>query len=583
MAGSLLPEPKQQFLNDIGVPLFGGQVFTYAAGTLTPKATYQDQALTIANTNPVVANDRGEVVMYGSGSYRVILKDLFGNTIYDRDDIETPDVVVGEFLSSLSLSSGSSLVGFIQDGGGAVARTSQSKMRERVSISDFRQVTDPDDTLSVTRAISTGARKVVISIAAFMSSGVALSANQVIDFDGGSITMTAGATAPNGVLYASNKAGIRIIDPLIDCSSTAGLGGISLTDCPGATIVDGLLVKSNLALISTNNTIRSGYKVRGLVINMSGLLVTSAYISGVKTATFSDVEAFGGKEGFGLYNGCINISFSNCQSHDHTQDGFVIISGKGTTHTGCHSYSNGQSGFTTQRATAQTDCTETSYADCHAYLNVFDGFDMRGATTTPWSFPMRLTLTGCHAWKNTGTGFYVINAEYSSLSGCTASLNSAQGIFVQASSNVLVSGCHANSNCAALPGGTFNAGILFANSSNCSLSGSSSSNPLGAAQNYGASFVGTSLDCSISGGYFENDILAPFNIDGTAGVSIAGVSILISANKWLLSRNGDTKVEQYCGFGVPAFTAQKGSTFQRADGGGGELYISDGGSTWHLV
>lgn len=91
MAGSLLPEPKQQFFNDIGVPLFAGKIYTYAAGTLTPKATYQDQALTILNTNPVIANARGEVVMYGAGAYRVILKDAFDNTIYDRDNISIID------------------------------------------------------------------------------------------------------------------------------------------------------------------------------------------------------------------------------------------------------------------------------------------------------------------------------------------------------------------------------------------------------------------------------------------------------------------------------------------------------------
>jgi len=112
MAGSLLPEPKQQFLNDIGDPLFAGQIFTYAAGTLTPKATYQDQALTILNTNPVVANARGEVVMYGSGTYRIILKDLSGNTIYDRDNIETPNLASETYAASLALPSGSSKVGF---------------------------------------------------------------------------------------------------------------------------------------------------------------------------------------------------------------------------------------------------------------------------------------------------------------------------------------------------------------------------------------------------------------------------------------------------------------------------------------
>lgn len=137
MPGSLLPEPKQQFLNDIGDPLFGGQLFTYSAGTLTPKATYQDQALTILNTNPVIANSRGEVVMYGSGSYRVILKDFFGNTIYDRDNIETPDVIANSLVESLASSAGSSLIGYTVGTTGAITRTVQSKLREFISVMDF--------------------------------------------------------------------------------------------------------------------------------------------------------------------------------------------------------------------------------------------------------------------------------------------------------------------------------------------------------------------------------------------------------------------------------------------------------------
>lgn len=153
MAGSLLPEPKQQFLNDIGVPLFGGKIFTYEAGTLTPKATYQDQALTIANTNPVIANARGEVVMYGSGTYRVILQDLFGNTIYDRDNIDTPDVLAATYSAGLAASSGSTLVGWIQAGASAVARTVQSKLREVFSFKDFgAQGSGIDDTIKLQAA-----------------------------------------------------------------------------------------------------------------------------------------------------------------------------------------------------------------------------------------------------------------------------------------------------------------------------------------------------------------------------------------------------------------------------------------------
>lgn len=108
MAGSLLPQPKQTFQDNTGNPLAGGKIYTYAAGTLTPKDTYQDAGLTVANTNPVIANSRGEVVMYGSGQYRVILKDAQDNTIWDRDNIGGID---------LSAADGAKYVGKIASGG----------------------------------------------------------------------------------------------------------------------------------------------------------------------------------------------------------------------------------------------------------------------------------------------------------------------------------------------------------------------------------------------------------------------------------------------------------------------------------
>lgn len=137
MAGSLLPQPKQTFTDDAGKPLNGGQIYTYAAGSLTPKATYQDKALTIANTNPVIANARGEVTLYGSGAYRLILKDKQGNTIWDQDNIESPASAIGAEVGGLSGASGASLVGFQQSGTAAVARTAMDKMREVVSVEDF--------------------------------------------------------------------------------------------------------------------------------------------------------------------------------------------------------------------------------------------------------------------------------------------------------------------------------------------------------------------------------------------------------------------------------------------------------------
>lgn len=136
MAGSLLPQPKQIFQNDAWGPLSGGKIFTYEPGTLTPKATYSDYALVTANTNPVVANARGEVLMYGTGLYRIILKDASDVTIYDVDNVGTPSAAADAFAALLAASSGSSLVGFIQAGYGSSERTVEAKLRESVSVTD---------------------------------------------------------------------------------------------------------------------------------------------------------------------------------------------------------------------------------------------------------------------------------------------------------------------------------------------------------------------------------------------------------------------------------------------------------------
>lgn len=110
MSLSLLQEPVQSYEDSNGKPLNGGKLFTYAAGTTTPKATYQDAAGTIANTNPVILNERGEATVYGSGNYRFILQNSVGATIWDRDNVSSPPSSV-----DLAGDNGAALVGW--DGG----------------------------------------------------------------------------------------------------------------------------------------------------------------------------------------------------------------------------------------------------------------------------------------------------------------------------------------------------------------------------------------------------------------------------------------------------------------------------------
>lgn len=141
---SLMPLPKQHYTNNSGNPLAGGKVYTYSAGTTTPKLTYTDSAGTIPQANPIILNARGEPdsAIYWSGSYKVEVLDAFDNLIYTVDNYTSDPFGISAFVLSLASSIGSSLVGFIQAGAGAILRTVQDKLRERVSVADFGAVGD---------------------------------------------------------------------------------------------------------------------------------------------------------------------------------------------------------------------------------------------------------------------------------------------------------------------------------------------------------------------------------------------------------------------------------------------------------
>jgi hypothetical protein len=64
-----------QFFGDAGDPLENGFLGFYVAGTTsTPKATYADKDLTVANSNPVELDAAGRCPdVFGVGSYRIIL------------------------------------------------------------------------------------------------------------------------------------------------------------------------------------------------------------------------------------------------------------------------------------------------------------------------------------------------------------------------------------------------------------------------------------------------------------------------------------------------------------------------------
>ena len=154
------------------------RLYTYTQGTTTHKDAFTDVAGTIAHTYTsdgaggqyIALDARGELpapLYLSAGAYDLALKTAAGATIWTR----RADGLLADFAASL----GSALVGFLQAGTGATARTAQAKMRESVSVKDFGAVGDgvTDDTAAIELASSSSAAGTTIIVPVGMNCLVA--------------------------------------------------------------------------------------------------------------------------------------------------------------------------------------------------------------------------------------------------------------------------------------------------------------------------------------------------------------------------------------------------------------------------
>jgi hypothetical protein len=171
----------QQYQNVIqdkfGNVIVGASVAVYVYGTTTPATIYSGNGSGVLPSNTVTTNSLGEFAFYAAnGRYSLsvsatnfVAENFTDFIMYDPADIGavtasgvafTPfgtivatnvQNAVQEVVADLAGASGSSLVGFLQSGTGAVARTVQAKERDVVSVKDFGATGDgtTDDTAAV--------------------------------------------------------------------------------------------------------------------------------------------------------------------------------------------------------------------------------------------------------------------------------------------------------------------------------------------------------------------------------------------------------------------------------------------------
>lgn len=136
---SILGGVATQFFDNNGVILSGGKIYTYAAGTTTPQATYTSVTGVTPHTNPIVLDSAGrvpggEIWLTDGLAYKFVIETSSSILIGSYDNISSVDAASS---AALAAPGGSALIGFLQAGAGAVARTAQAKMRECISLADF--------------------------------------------------------------------------------------------------------------------------------------------------------------------------------------------------------------------------------------------------------------------------------------------------------------------------------------------------------------------------------------------------------------------------------------------------------------
>ena len=202
--------PFQQFFDTSGAPLANGAIYIGTANLdaqTNPIAVYWDEALTIPAPQPIrtlngypVWNGAPARIYASADNYSITVQNAQGRIMYSVVDVAAQQLqALNTFQADLAAPSGASLIGFLQSGSGATARTVQDKLRDIFHVADYGISSAAADN-------ATGFANLAAEVQARGGGTILFPAGQTYD------VFTASFSAPVSTLMAfSSLKGVRIL------------------------------------------------------------------------------------------------------------------------------------------------------------------------------------------------------------------------------------------------------------------------------------------------------------------------------------------------------------------------------------
>lgn len=236
---SLFAGAGQQFFTNNGIPLAGGLLYTYAAGTTTPQASYTSNTGSTAQANPIVLDSAGrvpyEIWLTNGVTYKFVLMDSSSVLIGTYDNIPGQNTFAGDLAftgnisvgGNLSVTGNETITGNLTVGGTITGGTGRIVQKVTTNFDSIFNTTSgtyvsTGHTASITP--TSASNKILVILTSTLGNNTA-NANSVLSITRGGTSLSGGGTTSfcatlnsTGTIYVN--AAVNYLDSPATTSST---------------------------------------------------------------------------------------------------------------------------------------------------------------------------------------------------------------------------------------------------------------------------------------------------------------------------------------------------------------------------